>query len=409
VYFLSEQPLSRPKTPAAFHVMVKPRGAICNLDCQYCFYLQKESLYPQGVFRMSEEVLESYTRQYLEAQRTPEVTFAWQGGEPTLMGVDFYRRAVALQQQFARPGTRVQNSFQTNGTLLDDEWCRFFHDNNFLIGLSLDGPRPLHDAYRVDKGGKPTFDRVMGGLDLLKRHQVEFNLLACVNNLTAQRPLEVYRFFRDEVSAHFIQFIPIVEPSTQPGEIVSARSVGGAAYGRFLNAIFDEWVKHDVGQVYVQLFDVALGIWAGYPAGLCIFDQTCGLAMALEHNGDLYACDHFVDPPHFLGNLTQKPLAALVAAPAQQRFGQDKRAGLPRKCIKCKVRFACNGGCPKDRLLTTADGEPGLNYLCDDFKAFFGHIDPPMRTMASLLQARRAPAEIMQMLADKRPRPKGRH
>lgn len=381
--------------------MVKPRGAICNLDCQYCFYLKKEQLYPQSSFRMSDEVLETYTRSYIEAQQTPEVVFAWQGGEPTLMGLDFFRRAVALQEQYKKPGMRIQNALQTNATLLNDEWCRFFHEQHFLIGVSLDGPRALHDVYRVDKGGNPTFDRVMRGIELMKRHQVEFNILACVNAVTAREPLAVYRFLRDEVGAHFIQFIPIVEREASDAAGVAAasvRSVSGVAYGRFLNTIFDEWVRRDVGQVFVQIFDVALAAWAGYRPGLCIFEETCGQAMAMEHNGDLYACDHFVEPRYALGNIMQTPLAELAASPEQIRFGRDKRDSLPRYCRECAVRFVCNGGCPKDRILRTpraAGGEPGLNYLCAGYKSFFTHIDAPMKAMANLLTQRRAPAEIM--------------
>lgn len=384
--------------PRAFHVMLKPRGAICNLDCHYCFYLRKEALYPDSPFRMSDALLESYTRQYIEAQRVPEATFAWQGGEPTLMGLDFYRKAVEFQQKYRRQGMRVHNNFQTNGTLLDDEWCRFFHQNNFLIGLSLDGPRDLHDAYRVDKGGKATFQRVLEAARLLQRHQVEFNILACVNNLNARRPLEVYRFLRDEVGASFIQFIPIVERDRQMPGGVSPRSVTGKDYGYFLKSIFDEWVRRDVGKVFVQIFDVALAAWSGNRPGLCIFDETCGAAMAMEHNGDLYSCDHFVDPDFFLGNIQQTPLAELAGSPRQLKFGQDKKSTLPRTCRECPVRFVCNGGCPKDRILSTPDGEPGLNYLCAGYKAFFTHIDQPMKTMAALLEQARPPAMIMNML-----------
>ena len=391
--------------PPAFHIMVKPRGAICNLDCQYCFYLKKENLYPKSSFRMSDEVLENYTRQYIEAQQVPEVVFAWQGGEPTLMGLDFFRKAVAFQEKYKKPGMRVQNALQTNGTLLNEEWCQFFHDHHFLIGISLDGPRALHDAYRVDKGGNPTFDRVMRAVELMKAHGVEFNVLACVNAVTAREPLAVYRFFRDEVGAKFIQFIPIVERQNstgfQEGELVTERSVTGRAYGRFLNAIFDEWVRHDVAQVYVQIFDVALAAWAGYRPGLCIFEETCGQALAIEHNGDLYSCDHYVEPGYRLGNMMERPLADLVGSEAQQKFGRDKRDSLPRYCRECPVRFVCNGGCPKNRILRTppsAGSEPGLNYLCEGYKGFFTHIDQPMKTMAALLAQQRAPAEIMQTL-----------
>lgn len=389
--------------PPAFHVMLKPRGAICNLDCSYCYYLSKELLYPGSRFRMASDLLEEYTRQYIEAQRVPEVIFAWQGGEPTLMGLEFFHLALEFQEKYRRPGMRISNTLQTNGTMLDDEWCRFFHEQNFLIGISLDGPRALHDAYRVDKGGKPTFDRVMAGLSLLKEHNVEFNVLTTLHAANVGHPLEVYSFLRDEVGAQFIQFIPIVERSNQTGfqegERVTERSVSGRQYGAFLIAVFDEWVRHDVGQVYVQIFDVALAAWVGERPGLCIFEKTCGNALAMEHNGDVYSCDHFVEPRYKLGNLRQLPLLTMVGSRQQQQFGQAKCDTLPRYCRECSVRFICNGGCPKDRILHTPDGEPSLNYLCDGYKAFFTHIDVPMRKMAAELHAGRAPANIMYYLA----------
>ncbi len=383
------------KPPPAFHVMIKPRGAICNLDCAYCFYLTKEQLFPEGSFRMSDAVLESFTRQYIQAQQVPEVTFAWQGGEPTLMGLEFFERAVALQQRYCPPGMKVFNSFQTNATLIDEEWARFFRRHDFLLGVSLDGPANLHDLYRRDKGGAPTHARVLAGIDHLKRHGVQFNILACVNDQTVQHPLEVYCHFRDEIGAHFIQFIPIVEVLDPASGTASPRSVSGPAYGRFLNAVFDEWVRRDVGRVYIQIFDTALGIWSGQPAGLCVFAPTCGTGLALEHTGDLYACDHYVTPPYHLGNILQTPLATLVAAPRQVQFGQAKKTALPRQCWECPVLFACRGACPKDRILTTSKGEPGLNYLCAGYKSFFSHIDAPMRHMAELLRQRRPPADIM--------------
>jgi uncharacterized protein len=393
----------QPVPPAAFHVMLKPRGAICNLDCQYCYFLSKEMLYPGSRFRMADELLEAYTHQYIEAQRVPEVTFAWQGGEPTLMGLDFFKRAVEYQHKYSKPGMRVSNALQTNGTLLDDEWCHFFRDNNFLIGLSLDGPRELHDAYRVDKGGKPTFDRVVKAARQMQQHKVEFNILTTVHAANAGHPLEVYRFLRDEVKTQFIQFIPIVERDNntgfQEGDEVTVRSVTGKQYGDFLIAIFDEWVRRDVGRVYVQIFDVALAAWLGQRPGLCIFDETCGHALAMEHNGDVYSCDHFVEPRHKLGNIVDIPLIELVGSAQQQRFGQAKKDTLPRYCRECEVRFVCNGGCPKDRILNTPDGEPGLNYLCAGYRAFFNHIDPAMKFMAGELRARRAPANIMRHLA----------
>lgn len=383
----------------AFHLMTKPRGAICNLGCEYCFFLKKEALYPDSDFLMSDQVLESFTRQYIEAQSVPEVTFAWQGGEPTLMGLDFFKRAVFFQNKFRKPGMRISNSLQTNGTLLDDKLCQFFKAHNFLIGLSLDGPADLHNTYRLDKGGNPTFGRVMDGIALLKKHQVDFNILTCVNAANADHPLEVYQFLRDEVGAEFIQFIPIVERDNatgyQEGTQVTSRTVSGRAYGQFLIAVFDEWVKKDVGKVYVQIFDVALGVWFGQPASLCIFSETCGSALALEHNGDVYSCDHFVEPDYHLGNLQDTNILALVSGEKQIQFGRDKRDTLPQYCRDCAVRFICNGGCPKNRIMETPKGEPGLNHLCEGYKAFFKHIDQPMKKMVQLLNNRRPPAEIM--------------
>ena len=379
--------------------MTKPRGAICNLDCKYCYFLSKERLYPDSKFRMSETLLEAYTRQYIEAQHVPEITFAWQGGEPTLMGLDFFKQAVVYQQKYKQPGMRITNALQTNGVTLDDEWCAFFAANDFLIGISIDGPRDLHDHYRVDKGGAPTFDRVLRGLDFLKRHKVPFNILTTVHAGNADHPLEIYRFFRDELGAEFMQFIPIVERENstgfQEGDTVTERSVAARQYGDFLIAIFDEWVRRDVGRVFVQIFDVALAAWSGEHPGLCIFEETCGGALALEHNGDVYSCDHFVEPKHFVGNLIDIPLTEIVASDQQRQFGLAKRDTLPRYCRECEVRFACNGECPKNRLITTPDGEPGLNYLCAAYKAFFNHIDAAMKFMAKELKHERPPANIM--------------
>lgn len=389
------------RTPPAFHIMVKPRGAICNLDCEYCFYLRKENLYPGGSFRMLDELLENFVRQYIESQRVPQVNFAWQGGEPTLMGLDFFHKVVAYQKKYAPPGVQIENALQTNGTRLNDAWCQFFAENHFLIGISLDGPRGLHDRYRKDKGGGDTFDRVVRGVKLLKKHRVDFNILTCVSSANVNQPLEVYRFLRDEIGARFIQFIPIVERDNetgfQQGTVLTARSITGKQYGEFLIAIFDEWLRRDVGRVFVQMFDTALGRWLGAPGGLCVFQETCGLALAMEHNGDLYSCDHFVEPDYLLGNIRQTPMAELVSSPQQRKFGLDKRATLPRYCRECPVLFACNGGCPKDRTDTTPDGEPGLNHLCAGFKAFFTHVDEPMRQMAELLRHNRPAADIIKM------------
>ncbi len=393
--------------PPSIHVLAKPTGAACNLACSYCFFLDKELLYPGSRFRMPDEVLESYIRQLIESHRTDRMTVAWQGGEPTLMGVDFYRRAIECQGKYRRPGMTFENTVQTNGTLLDDEWCDFFKEHDFLIGISIDGPRELHDAYRVDKGGHPTFDKVMRGLRLLQKHGVRFNILTTVNRINADYPLEVYRFNRDEAGVDWMQFIPVVErldddglALRQEGNKVSNRSVLPEQFGAFLIAIFDDWIRRDVGRVFVQTFEAAAGNWLGLPSsGLCVFDRTCGRGLALEHNGDLYSCDHFVEPRYLLGNIRDEHMSRLVASDKQQAFGRDKLEALPRFCRECGIRFACNGECPKNRFLTTPDGEPGLNYLCSSFRAFFNHIDHPMRIMTSLLQAGRPAAEVVRILA----------
>ncbi len=393
--------------PPRIHVLAKPTGAACNLACQYCFFLDKELLYPGSRFRMSDEILETYIRQLVEAHGTPQVTVAWQGGEPTLMGVDFYRRAIELQKRYARPGMTFENTMQTNGTLLDDEWCEFLKENDFLVGISIDGPRELHDTYRVDKGGKPTFDRVMKGLRLLQKHEVEYNVLVAVNRTNADRPLEVYEFLRDEAGTSWMQFIPVVERIDedgrrlyQQGTSVSERSVLPEQFGAFLGATFDEWVRNDVGKIFVQTFEASLRNWMGLPSsGMCVFEETCGLGLALEHNGDLYSCDHFVEPEYLLGNIQDTKIGELVAGEKQRDFGRDKRDALPRACRECDVLFACHGECPKNRFLTTPDGRPGLNYLCAGFKAFFHHVDHPMKIMASLMRAGRPAEEVMAALA----------
>jgi uncharacterized protein len=410
-----------PNAPPAFHLLTKPTGAVCNLDCKYCFFLSKEMLYPGSCFRMADDLLETYIKQLLESHRTPEVTVAWQGGEPTLMGLDFFKRTVELVDQYKQPNQQINYTIQTNGTQLDDDWAAYFKQHNYLVGLSVDGPRELHDAYRVNKGGEGSFDQVMRGWEVLKKHQVEVNILCTVHAANQDHPLEVYRFFRDELDAHFIQFIAIVERATkaslpianegwserpggerplyiQEGHLVTERSVGPEQYGRFLIEIFDEWVRRDVGEVYVQLFDVTLGSWVGQH-NLCIFAPTCGYALALEHNGDLYSCDHFVEPDYLLGNIKETHMIELIASDQQIKFGQDKMATLPRYCQECEVRFACHGGCPKNRFIKTPGGEPGLNYLCAGHKAFFKHVDRPMKIMAALLRQGRAPAEIMAIYA----------
>ena len=387
--------------------MVKPRGSICNLACAYCYFLSKKQLYPGSRFHMDEVLLEDFTRQYIEAQPIPEVTFGWQGGEPTLLGVEYYKRAIEFQHKHAPAGMRVINTLQTNGTLLDDEWCEFFRANDFLVGISIDGPQGLHDRYRVDRGGKPTFDRVMAGLALLKKHRVEFNVLTTVHAGNQSHPLDVYRFLRDEVPTRFMQFIPIVQreggSGLQPGDAVSDRagsdrSVTADGYGRFMIGVFDEWVRRDVGRVFVQLFDVALEAWAGHEPSLCVFAEHCGEALALEHNGDLYSCDHFVEPSHLLGNISREPLGELVAGPTQRSFGQAKADTLPDQCRRCEVQFVCNGGCPKDRFISTADGQAGLNYLCGGYRRFFNHIRPAMAHMAAELRGGRPPANVMRLM-----------
>jgi uncharacterized protein len=393
--------LTTAHVPRAFHVMAKPTGAICNLDCDYCFFLSKERLYPGSTFRMADEVQEAYIRQLLEAHRdAAEVVVTWQGGEPTIMGLDFFRRAIEIQRELARPGQRILNTMQTNGTLLDDDWAAFLKEHDFLVGISIDGPRDLHDAYRVDKGGKPTFDRVVRGLEHLRRHGVEWNVLSTVHAANGDHGTRVYRFVRDELQARFVQFIPIVErEGSAAAGAVSARSVEPAQYGRFLVDVFEEWVRHDVGTVYVQAFDDALARWAGRPGGICVHAETCGLQVALEHNGDLYSCDHFVAPQWLLGNITRTRMLDLVASPTQRRFGQAKRDDLTETCRTCDVRFACNGGCPKDRFATSPAGEPGHNYLCTGYRTFFRHVDGPLRQMAELLAVGSPPALLMERYA----------
>ena len=393
-----------PTAPAAFHVLAKPTGPICNLDCQYCFFLSKEALYPGDRFRMADDLLETYLRQLFEAHRaSPDVTVAWQGGEPTLMGVDFFRRAVELADGMAGPGQSVHHTIQTNGTLLTDEWCRLLADHDFLVGISIDGPPALHDRYRVDKRGGPTFDRVRRGLERLQAHTVAWNVLCTVHAANQDEPLAVYRYFRDELDARYVQFIPIVERDNdtgfQEGDRVTDRSVTPDGWGRFLTGVFDEWVRRDVGTVYVSQFDAALASWVGVPPALCIFNETCGDAVALEHNGDVYSCDHFVEPGYLLGNIRDTHLVELLADPRQRAFGAAKRDGLPGQCRRCPVRFACHGECPKNRFTVTADGEPGLNYLCAGYLAFFTHIGGVMGLMADRLRRGGYADEVMGVLA----------
>jgi len=404
-----------PQRASGFHVLAKPIGPICNLDCKYCFYLEKENLYPKSASKASwalpDNVLESYVRQYIEAQEIPVINFAWQGGEPTLLGVDYFRKVVELQARYSN-GKRIENGLQTNGVLLDDEWCEFLAKNRFLVGLSIDGPRNFHDRYRLDKGGAPTFDKVMRGLEYLKKHRVEFNTLTVIQRHNSYHPLEVYRFLK-EAGSGFMQFIPVVEriaeapaqhglvlisPDSHAPARVSEWSVEPLQFGKFLCAIFDEWVRNDVARYFVQLFDVALEAWVGMESSLCVFRRTCGEALAIEHNGDVYSCDHYVYPENRLGNIMENPLGAMVRGSQQSKFGQDKLDGLPRYCRECEVRFACNGECPKHRFIKTPAGEEGLNYLCSGYKLFFNHIDHCMKFMAAELKAERPPANVIEWI-----------
>ncbi len=402
-----------------FHLLAKPAGAACNLGCQYCFFLSKENLYAGQSHMMSDAMLEDYVRQLIQATPGPEVHIAWQGGEPMLRGLEFFRRSFALAEKYRRPGQTIRHTIQTNGTLIDDEWAAFFKAHGYLVGLSLDGPQALHDTYRITKGNEGSFDAVIRGWNLLRAHGVDTNILCTIHAANVDQPLEIYRFFRDELGAEFIQFIPIVERATeqtiamanrgwgglrgtdrplyvQDGNLVTTRTVGSEAFGRFLIAIFDEWMARDIGKVFVTTFDVALGSWLGQH-NLCIVAPTCGDALVIEHNGDVYSCDHFVEPAYRLGNINEAPLKALVSSERQRLFGQGKYTSLPRYCKECPVLFACYGECPRNRFTLTPDGEPGLNYLCAGYKAFFTHIDKPMRTMADLVRQGRYADEIVDM------------
>ncbi len=416
-------PKALPQMPTSFHLLAKPTGATCNLDCKYCFFLSKEMLYPGSRFRMANDLLEIYIRQLIESHRNvPEVNISWQGGEPTLMGLDFFELSIKYAEKYKKPGQALMYTIQTNGTKIDDDWAAFFKKNNFLVGLSMDGPKELHDIYRVNKGGQGTFDQVKKAWDILNKHSVDVNILCTVHAANADHPLEIYHYFRDELKAQYMQFIPIVERATsellplanqgwserpggdrplytQIGELVTERTVKPEQYGQFLIAIFDEWVRRDVGQVFVNAFDVALGSWVGQPS-LCIFQKTCGKALAMEHNGDMYSCDHFVEPAYLLGNIKRTHMIDLVMSDQQQKFGQDKFDTLPKYCRECEVLFACYGECPRNRFIHTPDGEPGLNYLCAGYKLFFKHIDRPMRMMADLLRRGHYADEIMNRIAE---------
>ena len=407
------------RQPLSFHLLAKPAGAACNLGCQYCFFLSKEQLYPNESYLMDDATLATYIRQLMESSPGPQVDVAWQGGEPLLRGLDFYKRSVELANFYRKPHhQRVLHTIQTNGTLITDEWAAFFKRHNFLVGISIDGPRALHDVYRVTKKNEGSFDDVIRGWTVLRQHSVDVNILCAIHAANADHPLDVYRFFRDELGAEYIQLIPIVErakPETiaaanvgwsgprgrdrplyrQQGDLVTNRTVSGEQFGAFLIAIFDEWVKRDVGQVYVTTFDIALGSWLGQH-NACVVAPTCGGALAMEHNGDVYSCDHFVEPDYLLGNIRRTPLRALVSSEKQRRFGDAKYETLPKSCKQCPVLFACYGECPRNRFIRTSDGEAGLNWLCAGYKAFFTHIDGPMKAMAALLRQGRFADEIMQ-------------
>lgn len=388
--------------PLPFNMMTKPIGPRCNIDCTYCYYLEKERLFPdEKKFRMSDKVLETYIRQLIETSveaGMPEVNFAWQGGEPTMLGVDYFRRAVALQQEYLPRGVSLTNAFQTNGILLDDAWGEFLKENGFLVGISIDGPKKVHDRYRVTRAGQPTFDKVMKGLEVLQRHGVEHNALTTVHRANGGKGKEIYRFLKG-LGIEFMQFIPIAERSQgdhlasapqvdmDPGNSVTQWSVSPRAYGKFLCDVFDTWFSHDIGRVYVQHFDIQVGLWMGGPSSLCVFAETCGNGLAMEHDGSVYSCDHYVYPEYRLGNITKTPLRELLWTERQQEFGTDKRDKLTAQCRGCDFRFACHGGCPKHRFAQARDGEPGHNYFCESYTMFFRHTAGRLRRMADLVAA----------------------
>lgn len=390
-----------------FHVMTKPIGPRCNIDCKYCYYLEKEKLYPsEKSFRMADDVLESYIRQMIETTLEagmPEVSFAWQGGEPTMLGVEYFQKIVDIQAKLTPPGTKVSNAIQTNGMLLNETWGSFLHDNEFLVGISIDGPKQVHDRYRIDRAGRPTFDKVMQGLEVLQRHKVEHNALTTVHRANGGKGKDVYRFLKG-LGIEFMQFIPIVERcgadglagapkyDTDPGNTVTKWSVSPRAYGKFLCDVFDIWFRNDIDKVYVQHFDVMLGKWAGAPSGLCVFAETCGGSLALEHDGSLYSCDHYVYPEYKLGRITETPLRDMLWTDRQNAFGADKAGSLTQQCRSCKYRFACNGGCPKHRIATSRNGEPGHNYFCESYTIFFHHADNRLSHMAQMLATGRPAA-----------------
>ncbi len=401
--------------PNAFNVMVKPTGPVCNLNCTYCYYLEKKNIYPgKHDFRLEEALLEDFIRQYIEGQEVPAVTFTWQGGEPTLLGINYFKKVIELQKKYAG-GKSIENAFQTNGTMLNDDWCKFFADNNILVGISIDGEEHNHDFFRKTNSGGTTFRKVMKGIELLHKNRVEFNTLSCVNSYNVHYASESYRFLK-RIGSGFIQFLPVVErtvkqpvdsllslvpPGFGPLASVTEWSVGPKDFGKFLITIFDEWVRNDVAKCYVQIFDTTLANYVGEMPGLCVFSETCGDALVMEHNGDLFSCDHFVYPEYFLGNIADIPIVDMVTSQRQFDFGIDKRNKLPGYCLQCDVRYACHGECPKHRFITTPDGQPGLNYLCEGYKMFFHHAEPYMDYMAKELKNKRAPANVMKWVRNK--------
>lgn len=396
------------KTPPVFHMLAKPSGADCNLACTYCFYLRKSALYPAERPRMSPEMLETYIRQLFEAQPGPEVSLAWQGGEPTLMGLDFFERAVELATRHARPGQRIAHSIQTNGVLVDERWCAFFRRHDFLVGISIDGPEAVHNRFRVNRGGSGVHAQVVRAYRLLRDHGVRTNILCTVNAANQRRALDVYRHFRDELQADYIQFIPVVEalpavPGKRRRRPVSAESVDPERFGRFLVAVFDEWSRRDIGAVTVHNFEAVAANLLGAPAIVCVFAETCGGAPVIEHNGDVYSCDHYVDERHRLGNIGETPLAELMACERQAAFGAAKRDDLPRQCRQCRFLPLCRGECPRNRFVPSGGGEAGLNYLCPGYRRFFGHVEGPIGRIVSLFRAGRSPDEVMAVMAAARP------
>lgn len=373
-----------------FQIFAKPAGAICNLDCQYCYYLEKRNLYPQvESFRMSDDVLEEYILQHIEASPSPVITFSWHGGEPIVLGLDYFRKIVALQRKHRPPGRRIINGIQTNGILLDEEWCRFLAAEGFGVGLSLDGPPEMHDRYRVTRGQEPSHKQAMRAFELLRRYRIPCDILCVLHDQNVRHPLEVYRFFR-EIGGQYLGVLPVVTPMPGAEGGVSPHTVPAEAFGTFLCTIFDEWMRRDTGRIVVQIFEEASRPVRGLEHSLCIFRETCGDIPVIEHNGDFFCCDHFVDPEHRLGNIRETPLVELLESPAQSAFGRAKRDALPGYCRVCEVRAMCNGGCPKDRFIRTPDGETGLNYLCEGFKSFFRYSQRFLMRLASRQQAQRA-------------------